>query len=455
MKKKVISIILAAFTAASLAAGCGNITSSTSSETNSATDSAKAEDSSDVSSQMGGTEQSVGEQEDSDENAQTITMMCWYQEDVMDEVIDAINTKLDGKYKVEYTYITNSDYNNVLSTQLAAGEGPDVIADGANFPARIKAGNLVDLTDTGLADGFSEEGLSLCSQDGKIYGVPCYGWFAGVFYNKDLFEKAGITELPMTFDDFLNVCRKLQDAGIQPLSMGLADSDNALHSICGFMESNYYAENGREVDTEFAYGEKKLADMWKDPMAKWYRLVDEGYITPDMVGISGENALDVFENGKAAMFYTGPWYYNEFTDAGLRFGVLPFTGDTEDETYLVGGPAASWGINANSDHQDGAMAVMKALASVEVQQAFINENAGSSTYREGVETGLPSEYDAVSDTLSHGRIACCWDRWSVNMPSQSMVDEINSTAQGLVSGDTDVDGFLQALDDKADSIRYE
>ena len=95
------------------------------------------------------------------------------------------------------------------------------------------------------------------------------------------------------------------------------------------------------------------------------------------------------------------------------------------------------------------------MASVEVQQAFVDENAGGSTYREGVSTGLPEEYEDVQDALENGRIACCWDRWSVNMPSQSLIDEINSQIQGLVAGDLDVSAFLQTLDSKADSIRYE
>lgn len=47
--------------------------------------------------------------------------MSWYSEDQMDDVIDAIEKKLGGEYKIDYTYVTNSDYNNVLSTQLAAG----------------------------------------------------------------------------------------------------------------------------------------------------------------------------------------------------------------------------------------------------------------------------------------------------------------------------------------------
>lgn len=425
MKKKIVSIMLSAVMVAGLATGCG-------------ADSDKNE-----SSASG--------------DKKTITMMCWYEEAVMDEVIDAINAQLDGEYELEYTYITNSDYNNVLSTQLAAGEGPDIIADGANFPARIKAGNVMDITDTGLTEGFSKEGLSLCSVDGKEYGIPCYGWFAGIFYNTKLFEQCGITEVPKTYDEFLDVCDKLSENGIKPLAMGLADGDNGLHSLCGFLESNYYevSEAGKSFDTEFAEGKKKMEGNLNEPVEMWMQLVDKGYITPEMVGIATEQAKNEFVSGQAAMFYSGPWEYQNFKDAGIEFGVMPFVGPEEDDAYLIGGPAASWGINANTDNKEGAMKVMEALASVEVQQAFINENPGSSTYKEGVSTGLPEEYNTIKEQLEEGKIACCWDRWSVNMPSQSLIDELNAQLQGLVAGDLTVTDFLSALDSKADSIRYE
>ena len=443
MRKKIVGILLAAVMLSVAVAGCGNQADGSSTVVD-ASDNDNGSSSSDSS-----------ERQTSGDN--TITMMCWYEEGTMDSVIEAINTQLNGEYVVEYTFVSNADYNNVLSTQLASGEGSDIIADGANFPARIKAENVMEITDTGLADGFSKDGLALCSMDGKIYGIPCYGWFAGVFYNTDLFEQAGITAVPQTFDEFLDVCKKLNDSGIAPLSMGLADSDNGLHAFSGFMESNFYevTEEGKDFDYNFAIGTAKMDGTLTPYMENWMKLVENGYITSDMVGISGEQAKEAFMTGKAAMFFTGPWEYNNFKEAGISFGVMPFAGEKAESNYLVGGPAASWGINVNTDNKEGAMKVMEALASVEVQQAFIDENAGSSTYREGVNTGLPQEYENVVDALEKGRIACCWDRWSVNMPSQSLIDEINSQIQGLVSGDLDVSGFLQALDSKAESIRYE
>lgn len=427
MKKKCMGVLLSAVMAATLVSGCGGTGSKESKST------------------------------DSKKDSKTVTMMSWYAEDQMQSVIDAINEKLGDEYEVEYTYVTNADYNNVLSTQLAAGEGPDIVADGANFPARIKAGNVKDITGTGLTDGFSDAGLALCTMDEKNYGIPCYGWFSGIFYNKDLFEQCGINEAPKTYDEFLNTCESLKKNGIQPLTLGLADGDNGLHSLCGFLESNFYeaSEEGKQFDTEFAEGKKTMSGTLDDSVTAWTQMVDKGYITAEMVGISTEQAKESFTTGKAAMYFSGPWDYQIFKDAGLTFGVMPFTGSSENDAYLIGGPAASWGINANTKNEEGAQKVMEALASVEVQQAFIDENPGSSSYKEGVSTGLPEEYGDVEDVLNAGKIACCWDRWSVNMPSQSLIDEINSQLQGLISKDLTVDEFLKALDSKADSIRYE
>ena len=294
MKKKVMSVLLSTAMAAALMSGCGS---------------------------SAGKESSTAGEEKSAGGSKTVTMMCWYTEDDMQRVIDAINEKLGGEYQVEYTYITNSDYNNVLSTQLAAGEGPDVIADGANFPARIKAGNIKEITGTGLTDGFSKVGLALCLMDGKNYGIPCYGWFAGVFYNTELFRQSGITETPKTYDEFLEACKKLSSNGVKPLALGLADGDNGLHSVCGFLESNFYetSDAGKEFDTGFAKGEKTMAGTLNDSMEKWMQMVDQGYITPEMVGISGNQAKDEFMAGKAGMYYSGPWEYENFKNAGHNF----------------------------------------------------------------------------------------------------------------------------------------
>ncbi len=60
-----------------------------------------------------------------------------------------------------------------------------------------------------------------------------------------------------------------------------------------------------------------MAGTLNDSMEKWMQMVDQGYITPEMVGISGNQAKDEFMAGKAGMYYSGPWEYENFKNAGL------------------------------------------------------------------------------------------------------------------------------------------
>lgn len=427
MKKKIISALVSATLATTMFVGCGN-------------------------SSGGGTDN-----KEEGTGGTTVTMTGWYAEDNMAPIIEKVNEVLGGKYTLEYTYINLDEYNNVLSTQLAAGEGPDILTDGTNFPARIKAGNLKDITGAEYLEGINEAGLSLTtSEDGKIYGIPSYGWFSGLWYNKDIFEENGISELPQTFDELVAVCDKLRAAGVQPLGFGLADGDQAMHSLMGYIENTFYetSEEGKKFDEEFSYGEAKMDGTLNQYVEDWSVLINKGYITPEMVGISNEQALSDFISGKTAMFNAGPWYYANFKDANMNVGMMAHLGKTADVKYMLGGAAASFGINANTKNEEGANAVMAALASVEVQQAFADANEGSFSYKEGVQVDMPAEYEAVKPILEAGNVACSWERWGVNMPAQTLIDELLSQLQGLVTGDLTVDDFLKDLDSKADSIRY-
>jgi hypothetical protein len=61
----------------------------------------------------------------------------------------------------------------------------------------------------------------------------------------------------------------------------------------------------------------------------------------------------------------------------------------------------------------------------------------------------------VLQSITGGNIGCCWYRWGVNMPSQGEFDEAQKMMQNLVSGVINTEQYLQALDRKADSIRYQ
>lgn len=79
--------------------------------------------------------------------------------------------------------------------------------------------------------------------------------------------------------------------------MGLADGDNGLHAFTGFLESNFYevTEEGKTFDVNFAEGKEKMSGVLNPYVESWMKMVDDGYITSDMVGISSEQAKMNFQ----------------------------------------------------------------------------------------------------------------------------------------------------------------
>lgn len=95
---------------------------------------------------------------------------------------------------------------------MQPGSGPDVSFQTEQFPLYAKNGYLTALDDYVSDDkraGYPESALEYCSYDGQLMGVPFVALDSVMFYNKDLFEEAGITEVPTTWDELVDVAKKL------------------------------------------------------------------------------------------------------------------------------------------------------------------------------------------------------------------------------------------------------
>ncbi|MBY9078426.1 carbohydrate ABC transporter substrate-binding protein [Paenibacillus sp. HN-1] len=265
------------------------------------------------------------------------------------------------------------NYVDKFKLLLSTEELPDVGIPAQNLlDMAVEAKVAVDLTpymdaNPELKAQFTDESLAANTYDGKVYGLPNYTSKIGYFYNKSLFEKAGISAPATTWDEFFEQLKKLKEAGITPLSLDTADTGwitslwfNAMigssDSGAEFMNTKYPTDYNRpEVVQAFGNIQNML----------------QNYTTTDAVGAKYDNAATHFLNGETAMIANGTWMIGNFSDEtksipGLadQIGVALFPEGTLFET-----PQKGYFIMAKDKaKQDAAFEFIKALVSNESQE---------------------------------------------------------------------------------------
>ncbi|WP_239004846.1 ABC transporter substrate-binding protein [Paenibacillus tepidiphilus] len=329
----------------------------------------------------------------------TLTMMVSGTKapDGQDFALDIMPKLVQEKFPnvtLETSKLPDEQYFTSIRTKLASGKGPDIFWV---FPRNAslgvldmaKAGYAADLSDLTFWDKISQGAKDDMSYEGKPYGIAGGLDYLGVYYNKELFTQAGITEMPQDWPAFLEACQKLKDAGITPIS--LADKDP------WFLQFGMYQIAANEVypdemdfDTKLQAGEKSLTDpKWVDTISKMKELYDKGFVIKNSLGLGSAQAAQQFVDGKAAMIFDGTWDYATMTAKGAAeftrgFFSLP-ANEPGQPTYVSAATAAGFALNAKSENLDIAKQVMNYLfdGQSDLFKAWTESNSSISVY-EGV-----------------------------------------------------------------------
>ena len=144
--------------------------------------------------------------------------------------VDAFNAAYkDKKIKAQAIFKARSagasGYETELLNNQLEGTLADIITfDAPNTAAYAKSGLLYDIS-TLISAEEQAKFYSLNKYEGRLYGLPIQESSAGFFYNKKIFRAAGIdvsrytAEDPWTFEEFMDVCRRLQEYGTTPVDM--------------------------------------------------------------------------------------------------------------------------------------------------------------------------------------------------------------------------------------------
>lgn len=283
---------------------------------------------------------------------------------------------------INMQFLENEAFKAKLTTLLQSDAAPDIFYSwgGGVLTEQAAAGVLrpvETVVNPDVATSLGTAGMSAFTRDGHLYGLPQQVSEVVLWYNKALFEQAGVDPAGLeTWGGFLAAVQAFKDAGITPLAVGAKDKwpahfwwSKLVVRLAGkdAFDAARMGENGGFTAEPFVRaGEMFLELAALEPF-------QDGFLAAAYGDASG-----YFGDGKAAMHLMGDWDYGAMKDnsaskAGIpddQLGILPFPtieGGAGDPTDTLGG-INGWLFSKNST--DAAVKFMEWYTTKEVMARF-------------------------------------------------------------------------------------
>ena len=265
-----------------------------------------------------------------DTAAEPITIQFWNSwtgadGELLTELVDEFNETNDSGITIEMDIMPSNDMSQKLATSVGAGTAaPLLLYNTAIKFSYGKEGELMNIDGiferTNLKkEDFDAEVLKLGEFDGTDYFIPMQASTYYFFWNKDLFEEAGLDPEtpPATWDEYEEIAVKLTDPDRNIYGSGTQYNSSYIQ-MCGLR--NYGGEmitsNG---DGTFTYN---LAD--NEGYAKYLGIM-AGLISNGQGTMEG-GGDDLFRAGQAGMLVSGPWLLTGVKESGINYGIALMPG---------------------------------------------------------------------------------------------------------------------------------
>ncbi|MEO6012823.1 MAG: sugar ABC transporter substrate-binding protein [Devosia sp.] len=277
---------------------------------------------------------------------------------------------------VELRTVPFSDYFTKLNTQLPSGTAPDAFwLQNIQFPLYQQNGVLADLTPFKDASSIDLSGIDANLMnpyvvDGKLFAIPWQSLPFGLYYNKAMFDKAGVA---VPTNDWTW-------ADVEKAAAALTNKEEGTFGILAPIW-NY----GAYYQTMYGYGAKVITNGGKDTdfdspeavqgISVWTNFIQKGY-SPSVTQLADGDFTQWFSSGKAAMFTTGSWGVQGFQKTlGDAVKVVEMPLGTVDTTAYATTTSA---VAATSQHIPEAYKWAEFLSS-EKGQLILNSNSAGGT----------------------------------------------------------------------------
>ncbi len=285
--------------------------------------------------------------------------------------------------KIEKVLMTGDSRMQFQKTMLAAGTFPDVTME-ANDLANIE-GVYAEVPEA-LISKYQEGTLAktfgkyTTLPAGMQYRIQCY-------YNKDMFEAAGITAEPKTWDEFIAACEALKKQGSVPLICGGAKDIWATGLYRTSTANQDLMQAYPNFNRDYLDGKVKWTDEVNvRTMEAWKSLVDAGYYHKGSMSFGYGQAAEEFTKGAAAMMLDGSWAAVGADTAGNdNLGVFVMPSPDGINTYCTAN--IYWAVAESCQNKDQAFKFVEYVlgGNPELYAYFLKADGYGATTKEAID----------------------------------------------------------------------
>ena len=310
-------------------------------------------------------------------------------EETKPEVVPYFNTLVDKFNASQSHVVVSHDSTSNLIAEFVRGNPPAIDCDNYNlttsiFVARGVLANLAHLPQAKAIDPNIQALVTqYASYKGETSVLPYSVAAEGVIYNKDLFDKAGVSAVPTTWSEFLAVCEKFKSKGITPIyqtygdtwttSQGLFD-----YTVGGMIDvAAFYQGLAREATN---LGPNSSVSFEKDFTAPCQKMLSLApYFNSNPIAKHYADGNLAFANGQAGMYMQGPWAVGQVLaiNPKLKMGTfaLPATDDASQTKCRINLDLAVWLPRSQPQAQrDAAIQFLNYLMQPSVVNAYNQAN---------------------------------------------------------------------------------
>lgn len=359
MKRKFV-LVICVLMSLMLLAGCGGGAASTAQNTATA---------------GSGNQQTTQQSSVSSDSGKKVSLNFYYwdenQKPGMDKIVEEFQ-KANANITINSTIIPWAQYWTKLQTSLPSGNGPDIFWLNADHATEYyPAGLILDIQDKIDRDKVDlsvyPDGLKkLYTSNGKLFGIPKDYDTIGLFYNKELFDKAGVKypDDTWTWDNAQDVAQKLTvkggDGSIQQYGFGIYSSGQT-------GTFNFIIQNGGKVFNDDRTQATLNSPENNEAIQFLADLMFKYKVSPTAAE-QKETSLDkLFESGKLAMLTDGSWMVPPYSQAlGDKVNVAPLPKKKQQGNVLHG---LSFVISSKTKYPEEAWKFLKYTATKEAGEA--------------------------------------------------------------------------------------